>query len=174
MAGLVELARAHTLLSDDQIDHLQRLAGSWGLLADLCFADLLLFAPVGQGQEDGFIVLGQVRPATSQTLYRSDLMGEMVSAAERPVVSRCLQRDEMIEGEVTSAAVRELVRIECIPVRAEGVPIAVLTRARIGSITWAVAVLLVISVRNVTSRHVPSTTYSGFVRPTSAKTFPHQ
>ena len=134
MAGLLELARAHTPLRDDQIDHLQRLAASWGLLADLCFADLLLFAPLDPKGDEGFIVLGQVRPATSQTLYRSDLIGPMVSAEEREVVTRAFKRDEMIEGEVTSAAVRELVRVECIPVRADGELIAVLTRESASSV----------------------------------------
>ena len=134
MAGLLELARAHTPLRDDQIEHLQRLAASWGFLADLCFADLLLFAPLDPNGDEGFVVLGQIRPATSQTLYRSDLMGSMVSAEEREVVTRCFKRDEMIEGEVTSAAVRELVRVECIPVRADGELVAVLTRESASSV----------------------------------------
>ena len=47
MASLAEFARVHTRLDTPQIDHLQRLVASWGLLADLCFADLLLFvAPI--------------------------------------------------------------------------------------------------------------------------------
>ena len=57
MAGLLELARAHTPLRDDQIEHLQRLAASWGFLADLCFADLLLFAPLDPKGDEGFVVL---------------------------------------------------------------------------------------------------------------------
>jgi two-component sensor histidine kinase len=134
MAGLLELARAHTPLRDDHIEHLQRLAASWGFLADLCFADLLLFAPLDPKGDEGFVVLGQIRPATSQTLYRSDLVGSMVSAEEREVVTRCFKRDEMIEGEVTSAAVRELVRVECIPVRADGELVAVLTRESASSV----------------------------------------
>ena len=43
MASLAEFARVHTRLGPQEIDHLQRLVASWGLLADLCFADLLLF-----------------------------------------------------------------------------------------------------------------------------------
>ena len=43
MATLVELARQRTALSRDQINHLQRLIGDWGMLADLCFSDLLLY-----------------------------------------------------------------------------------------------------------------------------------
>src|SRR4051812_45511519 len=45
MASLDELARRHTALDTSAIGHLKRLVASWGLLADFCFADLLLFVP---------------------------------------------------------------------------------------------------------------------------------
>jgi two-component sensor histidine kinase len=134
MAGLLELARAHTPLRDDQIDHLQRLVASWDLLADLCFADLLLYGPAGERGEHGFVVLGQIRPATSQTLYRSDFVGSLLSPEEREVVTRSYRRNEMIEGTATTSAIRELVRVECIPVRAEGEIIGVVTRESVSSI----------------------------------------
>jgi two-component sensor histidine kinase len=134
MAGLLELARAHTALDDEQIDHLQRLAGSWGLLADLCFADLLLLAPVGDQADQGFVVLGQIRPTTSQTLYHEDWVGRIATPAERPVVARCFDRGEMIEGEISVTAIRERIRVECVPVRHEGVVIGVLTRESASSI----------------------------------------
>src|SRR5436190_2238774 len=73
MATQAELARAQTRLEGPQVGHLQRLLGSWGMLADLCFADLLLFVPVttGEGSDTSrFIVVGQMRPTTSQTLHR--------------------------------------------------------------------------------------------------------
>ncbi len=46
MASLTELARGSSALDEPKIAHLQRLVASWGLLADFCFADLLLFAPI--------------------------------------------------------------------------------------------------------------------------------
>lgn len=46
MPSLAELARVHTSLDDDEVAYLGRPVATWGLLADLCFADLLLFAPV--------------------------------------------------------------------------------------------------------------------------------
>ena len=46
MASFAELARSLTPLDGAEAQHLQRLAASWGLLADFCFSDLLLFAPV--------------------------------------------------------------------------------------------------------------------------------
>ena len=154
MASLAEFARVHTRLETPQIDHLQRLVASWGLLADLCFADLLLFvatdepiAPLpghaddatrhagggaGGGAVDAsggdLVVLGQVRPLTNQTLYRSDWVGTVVPASERPLVSRSLELGEIIEGEVTNQVLKERVRALCIPVRWKGQTIAVVNR----------------------------------------------
>ena len=138
MASLAEFARVHTRLGTPQIDHLQRLVASWGLLADLCFADLLLFVATdepqpGVGREHGperddLVVLGQVRPLTNQTLYRSDWVGTVVPAEERPLVARSLELGEIIEGEVTNQILKERVRALCIPVRWMGQTIAVVNR----------------------------------------------
>jgi two-component sensor histidine kinase/PAS domain-containing protein len=56
-----ELAQSHTDLKPEELEHLQRLLGSWGVLADLSFSDLLLLVPVqahtvnghGHGHGDG-------------------------------------------------------------------------------------------------------------------------
>lgn len=134
MPSLAEQARFHTQLDPDEVGHLQRLVASWGLLADLCFSDLMLYARVGhpagpdaEGAER-FIVLGQIRPTTGQTLYRSDWVGRVVADHERPLVARCMSLGEIINGEVPNETLRELVRALCIPVRRNGVTIAVLTR----------------------------------------------
>ena len=76
MATLAELARNQTSLGRVQIAHLQRLVAEWGMLADFCFADLLLLAPEAAG--DGWLVLGQIRPTTGQTMYRADWVGEVL------------------------------------------------------------------------------------------------
>jgi two-component sensor histidine kinase len=129
MASLTELARFHTALDGRAVNHLQRLVAGWGLLADFCFADLLLFAPTVDAQDgDRFLVLGQVRPSTSQTVYRADWIGTTVDEEERPLVTRAFRLGEIIEGETTIAALKERVRVLCIPVRCEGEVIGVLTR----------------------------------------------
>jgi two-component sensor histidine kinase/PAS domain-containing protein len=54
-----ELAESHTDLKPAELEHLQRLLGSWGVLADLSFSDLLLLVPVhsqplnGPGHSNG-------------------------------------------------------------------------------------------------------------------------
>lgn len=140
MATTAELARYYTTLDDDAVEHLQRLVGSWGLLADLCFSDLLLFTRVdharqqpgvaeeAQGAGPQLVVVGQVRPLTSQTLYRQDLVGEVLSADSRPLVFRSLRSGELMDGELLHDQLRMTVREECIPVRHDGRVIGVLTR----------------------------------------------
>ncbi len=128
MATLPELARLHTRLSDDELSHLTRLVASWGILADLCFADLLLFVPV-VGDDGRFIVLGQVRPTTSQTLHTDDLVGRIIDEAERPLVARAFRTGEIMDGEVAvTSRGGEPARLQCIPVRHQGDVVGVLTR----------------------------------------------
>jgi len=135
MASLAELARFHTPLDGRAVSHLQRLVGGWGLLSDLCFADLLLFAPTVDAEDgDRFVVLGQVRPSTSQTVYRADWIGTTVEEEERPLVTRAYRLGEIIEGETAIAALKERVRVLCIPVRCEGEVVGVLTRESAPSI----------------------------------------
>src|SRR3954471_5918926 len=127
MATLVELAEAHTKLGPHAIDHLQRLVGAWGLLADLSFSDLLLFAPDVEAN-GRFVVLGQVRPSTGQTLHREDLVGRVVDEVERSLVARAWRLGEITEGEIAVAAHGERARVQCIPVRHDREVVAVMTR----------------------------------------------
>ena len=128
MASFDDLAHSHTRLEGSALAHLRRLIASWGLLADFCFADLLLYAPVAGADGSKFVVLGQIRPTTSQTLYREDQMGRVIDEVERPLVARAWRLGQMIDGEISLAARGERARIQCIPVRWKGAMLGVLTR----------------------------------------------
>jgi two-component sensor histidine kinase len=127
VASLAELLRSHTHLDAGGQGHLQRLVGSWGPLADLCFADLLLFVPDAQ-HDARFVIVGQVRPTTNQTVYRQDLVGEVLDDAERPLVARCFRNGEIIEGEGSRPPLHDRVRVLCIPVRYQDRVVAVVSR----------------------------------------------
>jgi two-component sensor histidine kinase len=127
MATMAELARESTTVDGPTLAHLQRLVVSWGMLSDFCFADLLLFVPV-RGDEGRFIVLGQVRPTTSQTVHPEDLVGHIIDEVERPLVSRAWRLASIVEGEVGIGGGNERGRLQCIPVRWQGQLVAVLTR----------------------------------------------
>jgi two-component sensor histidine kinase len=112
-------------LSDDAIEHLHSLMAGWQLIADLAFADLLLFLPV-DGSES-FRIVGQLRPYTARTLYPVDLVGEVVEPTWHPYVERAWRegrRQRSLEPILIDA---EPVRVETVPVRHQGEIVAVLS-----------------------------------------------
>jgi two-component sensor histidine kinase len=128
MAALAELARSIGL-ETPVIGHLMRLTASWGLLSDLSFSDLLLFAPSAPGDISTFTILGQVRPTTSRTLYLDDEVGRVVQPVEVPLVTRAWQLGEIIDGEASVQARGEIASVQCIPVRWKDAMVAVMVRA---------------------------------------------
>jgi len=126
MATLAELLRDRAFVPEPVVEHLQRLVGSWGILSDLSFSDLLLFVPTAGGP-GRFVVVGQVRPTTSQTLHLEDLLGREVSDGERPLLARAWMLGSVVEGEMPAAR-GDQSRVVCIPVRYQGEVVAVMTR----------------------------------------------
>ncbi|HLI15023.1 MAG TPA: sensor histidine kinase [Acidimicrobiales bacterium] len=133
MTSPVELARDQTSLDAASRRHLERLMASWSLLADFSFSDLLLYAPLApEGAEPGvrrFVVLGQMRPTTSPTVYRDDLVGRVVGADAVPLVRECFRRGAIVAGEGVVEGEHLLVRYQCVPVRFDGRVVGVLSRA---------------------------------------------
>ncbi len=128
MSTLAELARDNTALRGGALTHVQRLIASWAPLADLCFSDLLFLAPIEGEEGHRFVVLGQVRPTTDQTLYPIDMVGTVVGEIERPLVTRAWRLAEIVEGDATVIAAKERTRVQCIPVRCEGSMVGLVTR----------------------------------------------
>ena len=129
MANLAELAEQRSRLSAAETDHLQRLLGTWGLLADLSFSDLMLFGrDRSADDEHSMVVLGQIRPTTIQTLFTNDWVGRVVTALERPLVDQTFLTGAFAEGEIPPGAHEGPVRETCIPVTFGGRTIAVLTK----------------------------------------------
>jgi two-component sensor histidine kinase len=116
--------RQHTNLSRDDAAHLQQLLSEWGLLADLCFADLLLYLPAGEG----WIVSAHVRPATGPTIYFSDWVGSWANPSEAALLTQAYEECELVEAEVELEEVAEPARMLAIPVRFRDRVLAVLTR----------------------------------------------
>ncbi len=137
MSSLRDLVSRHSELSADDRTHLRRLIGSWNLLADLSFADLLLMVPVMRTSDDSptrFVTVGQVRPATTQTLYRDDQVGRFFSYEDRPLLVEALDKGEVVRGESTRSdadrterGVEEIVSVVAVPVRRNKEIIALLS-----------------------------------------------
>ncbi len=136
MATPTELAQSHTDLKPEELEHLQRLLGSWSVLADLSFSDLLLLVPVhreapeghGDDEDPELVVLGQMRPNNRPTLVDQDLVGQTVNESQWALVTRCLHTGEIVRGSIHHPILGEQVPVENIPVRYEDRIIAALLR----------------------------------------------
>jgi len=129
-----ELAQSHTELAPEELEHLQRLLGSWSVLADLSFSDLLLLVPVRGGGHRGpdadpeLVVLGQMRPNNRPTLVDQDLVGTTVNETQWALAANSLHSGEIVRGTIHHPTLGEQVPVENIPVRLAGNVIAVLLR----------------------------------------------
>ena len=129
MATLADLARLHTDLDEVEVGHLQDLVSIWGLLADLSFADLLLYGRRRGDPVAPLVLLGHVRPTTGTTLYRADLVGRSFEPRRRPLVAEALSTGSAMSGTVNVGADRN-VNLLAVPVRPSGKTLAVLVRER--------------------------------------------
>ena len=133
MSALGDLLAARTSLSDDEVNHLQRLVGEWQLVSDLSFADLVLWVPIAlpdgeAGSIGAFLCVAQCRPTTGPTAYQNDLVG-VVLRGVRATGLRTAVLEERIFREVEPDWDGDLpIRREAIPVRADGRVIAALGR----------------------------------------------
>ncbi|MGZ4591705.1 MAG: histidine kinase N-terminal domain-containing protein [Actinomycetes bacterium] len=127
MPSLTDLARGRAELPDEDVEWLHLLLGDWQLLADLSFADLVLWLPLEQGRA-GFVAAAQMRPTTGPTVHHDDIVGTEVPRGRHPQLDMafdeariCRERDPDWPGNVP-------VREETIPVVRDGRVLAVVSR----------------------------------------------
>jgi two-component sensor histidine kinase len=124
--SLPELVRDHTDLGPDDIGWLGLLQADWQIIADLSFADLVLWVPDREGT--GYWALGQMRPTTGPTALVDDVVGTFVPTGRRPLLDSAL-RDGRIAREGDPEWRDDVpVRVEAIPVRRAGRIIALVAR----------------------------------------------
>ncbi len=128
MTTFDDLVRARTNLRAAPLAHVRRLVATWRPLADLSFSDLLLLAPLADEEGHRFVVLAQTRPTTGQTIYPTDMVGSVIDEVERPMLTRVWRLGEIVEADTPAVGSKERVRVQVIPVRHNGVLVALLTR----------------------------------------------
>jgi two-component sensor histidine kinase len=132
VSTLSNLLAAHTALTGAAVAHLQRVVAEWQLLADLSFADFLLWVPVWDTQRSGagpstghdrdrrFLCVAQSRPTTTATAHPEDMVGATASASQVPQLERALQDAAMRREDQPRWLRGRSVRREVVPVRAPG------------------------------------------------------
>ncbi|HEY6280010.1 MAG TPA: sensor histidine kinase [Streptosporangiaceae bacterium] len=127
MPTLNDLARELTPLSAADIEWLHALVSDWQLLADLSFADLVLWAPLRKGT--GWVALAQMRPTTGPTSFYDDAVGTRAAARERPFVDAAYAEQRICREGDPEWTRGVPVRRESIPVTRKDQVIAVIERS---------------------------------------------
>ncbi|MHC1559401.1 sensor histidine kinase [Actinomycetospora sp. C-140] len=116
---LSNLLATHTTLSGSAVAHLQRVVAEWQLLADLSFADFLLWIPVTGGDLAGkFLCVAQSRPTTTATAHPEDMVGTVASASQHAQLDRALHDSTLRREDQPRWHRGRSVRREVVPVRA--------------------------------------------------------
>lgn len=115
MPSLPELAHAHTDLTEEDLDWLALLQADWQIIADLSFADLVLWLPDRAGT--GYWAAGQMRPTTGPTALVDDMVGVFVATGRRPLLDAALAEGRIARDGDPEWRDDVPVRVEAIPVR---------------------------------------------------------
>ena len=132
MAALDDLT-AKSTLNAEEINRLRAIISEWQLLADLSFADLLLWVPLRENPKswpEGHVVVGQMRPTTAATVHPKDLVGQKVRWGERPWIDAALSDGEIQRDTEPETVGELLVKEECIPILHKSKVIGVVARYR--------------------------------------------
>ncbi|MGH3439928.1 MAG: histidine kinase N-terminal domain-containing protein, partial [Sciscionella sp.] len=131
MSTLADLLAEHTPLPVAAVEHLQRVVAEWQLLADLSFADFLLWVPIaryGVAGPSKFLCIAQARPTTAPTAYFDDLVATTADEETHPQLRRAVLERRICREEDPQWQSGVPVRREAIPVRCGEEFVAVLSR----------------------------------------------
>ncbi len=126
MPSLSELAQAHTDLAEADIDWLHMLMADWQIIADLSFADLVLWLPDREGK--GFWAGAQMRPTTGPTALEDDVVGTFMPVGKRRLLDRAWELGHLMREGDPEWRDDVPVRVESIPVRRGDKVVAIVGR----------------------------------------------
>ena len=118
MSTLGDLLAEHTVLPGTAVDHLHAVVGEWQLLADLSFADYLMWVRRDDGE---LVCVAQCRPNTAPTVLLADAVGTVTDRAEHPLVTAAFESGAIGRSPGVGLG------IEAVPVRHTDRVVAVLT-----------------------------------------------
>ncbi len=134
MSTLSDLVQAQGRSSDADIEWLHLLVGDWQLLADLAFADIVLWVPSAEGS---FVAVAHARPSSSATLFYRDFVGQAIKPEWRAQVTQAFETAAIVDTATPDWYEETPTRVRAVPVlrrlspdgsRTTEHPIAVITR----------------------------------------------
>jgi len=111
-------------LTDAEADWLALLTADWQIIADLSFADLVMWREVA----DGFVAVAHSRPSTGPTVHQEDVVGTTAAAGRVAHMRRALAEKSIVASREPRWGETYAVREDALPVVMDGKAIAVITR----------------------------------------------
>ena len=133
MPQLDGFLRDRSPLDADQKRRIRELTADWQLLADLSFADLILWVPLRKDFKSwptGYVAVSHIRPTTAATVFPQDVIGDEISWGSRPRIDQALSGAEIVRDAQPEKFGELLIKEETIPVIYKEQVIAVISRHR--------------------------------------------
>jgi two-component sensor histidine kinase len=125
VSTLAEMLRTTTDLEPAESEWLHLLVGDWQLIADLSFADLVLWV---RGGPDGWRAVAHVRPNTGPMVFYEDIVGRTSTRARASMLDTAAKQRRIVASSVPTVRDDMSIREDSVPVvRGERV-VAVVTR----------------------------------------------
>ncbi|TFC49801.1 ATPase [Cryobacterium sp. TMT1-21] len=134
MSTLSNLVLAQGRSSAEDVDWLHMLVADGQLLADLAFADIVVWVPSSTGS---FVAVAHARPSSAATLFYRDFVGQAIKVEWRQQVTEAFETAKIVDTTAPDWYEETPTRVRAIPVRRRlsstgsqisDAPVAVLTR----------------------------------------------
>ncbi|CAN5281692.1 PAS domain-containing sensor histidine kinase [soil metagenome] len=133
MSPLSDLVLAQGRSSEADVEWLHLLVGDWQLLADLAFADIVLWVPSVEGS---FVAVAHARPSSSATLFYRDFVGQTIKPEWKQQVTEAFESSRIVDSTTPTWYEETPTRVRAVPVlrrlspssKEVSPPIAVITR----------------------------------------------
>jgi two-component sensor histidine kinase len=134
MSTLSELMFAHGLSNEADVEWLHLLVADGQLIADLAFADIVLWVPTPEGD---FVAVAHSRPSSAATLFYRDFVGQQIKPEWRDQVQQAFDEVRIVDTSAPDWYEETPTRVRAVPVlrrlspsgsATTLTPIAVLTR----------------------------------------------
>jgi two-component sensor histidine kinase/PAS domain-containing protein len=134
VSTLSDLVLAQGRSGEDDVNWLHMLVQDAQLLADLAFADIVLWVPT---TDDSFVAVAHYRPSSAATLFYRDFVGQRIKQQWRSQVTEAFETGVIVDSSAPDWYEETPTRVRAVPVlrrlrsshpETTEAPIAVLTR----------------------------------------------
>jgi len=113
VSTLSDLVQAQGRSSDADIEWLHLLVGDWQLIADLAFADIVLWVPSAEGS---FVAVAHARPSSSATLFYRDFVGQAIKPEWKQQVTESFDTCAIVDSGAPTWYEETPTRVRAVPV----------------------------------------------------------